>query len=123
VPAGWPARWRKTLETARLRSFAIAQADADGRVLSVDTVWESPSGPVTLRVGGAQLRDWVGPARLKSTAFHASVSPASIRFEGRGNGHGVGLCQWGAKVMGERGRSMQAILKHYYPDARLVRAW
>ncbi|HEV8144562.1 MAG TPA: hypothetical protein VGQ77_17005, partial [Methylomirabilota bacterium] len=37
------------------------------------------------------------------------------RFTGRGYGHGVGLCQWGAKGMAERGHSARQILEFYYP--------
>ena len=36
-------------------------------------------------------------------------------FEGKGWGHGVGLCQWGAKVMGEKGYDYKKILEFYYP--------
>jgi SpoIID/LytB domain protein len=35
----------------------------------------------------------------------------------------VGMCQWGAKVMGEKGFKMAEILKFYYPDAILQKMW
>jgi stage II sporulation protein D len=37
------------------------------------------------------------------------------RFAGRGYGHGVGMCQWGAKSMAERGYLARQILEFYYP--------
>lgn len=40
-------------------------------------------------------------------------------FTGRGSGHGVGLCQVGAEVMGEEDRSYHEILAFYYPGTRI----
>ena len=42
-------------------------------------------------------------------------------FSGRGMGHGVGLCQWGAEEMAEKGYNFEAILSHYYPGTGLMR--
>ena len=42
-------------------------------------------------------------------------------FEGRGRGHGVGLCQIGAVAMSRRGNTYKEILAHYYAGARLGR--
>jgi len=41
-------------------------------------------------------------------------------FIGRGNGHGVGLSQYGAKDLGEFGYPYDMILKAYFPDADIV---
>lgn len=42
-------------------------------------------------------------------------------FIGQGNGHGLGLSQWGAKGMADEGYDYQAILKHYYQNATIVK--
>ena len=49
-------------------------------------------------------------------------SPGTIVLEGRGFGHGVGMCQYGA---GWKGRSMDfgRILAHYYPDSELKKVY
>ena len=47
------------------------------------------------------------------------VAGDRIIFNGRGSGHGVGLCQIGAEVMGEEGKSYREILSFYYPGTRL----
>jgi stage II sporulation protein D len=66
----------------------------------------------------------VGSSRLFSTWFNiAQDSRGGLVFSGRGYGHGVGLCQWGAKSMGARGFTTLQILSQYYPDAQVVRAW
>jgi stage II sporulation protein D len=46
----------------------------------------------------------------------------SIVLRGRGNGHGVGLCQWGAIARARAGADFRAILKAYYPGADITRA-
>jgi stage II sporulation protein D len=44
-------------------------------------------------------------------------------FRGTGSGHGVGLCQWGARGRALSGESWQQILAHYYPGAELRRMY
>jgi len=43
-----------------------------------------------------------------------------IIFEGKGNGHGVGLCQYGANYMAKAGYNYIQILNHYYPNSTLI---
>jgi stage II sporulation protein D len=65
------------------------------------------------------FRSRLGYQFLKSTWFELVNVGKSWIFKGKGNGHGVGLCQWGAKVMGDRGYNYKEILKFYYPDTKL----
>jgi stage II sporulation protein D len=73
-------------------------------------------GDVTIKAG--VLRDAVnralGPAGLPSADFTAAPNGDLLVFAGRGNGHGVGLCQWGANAMAKAGHTAAAILTHYY---------
>ena len=46
---------------------------------------------------------------------------SNITFKGKGFGHGIGMSQWGAKVMAERGHSYEDILLHYYSGTYLDR--
>ena len=66
-------------------------------------------------------RNWIDPARLKSTWFQIATLGRSVLFRGKGSGHGVGMCQWGAKSMGEKGFTRDEILKHYYPGVKIAR--
>ncbi len=68
-------------------------------------------------------RNWFDPAKLKSTWFSMTSLGRSILFRGKGSGHGVGMCQWGAKKMGEIGFTRDQILSHYYPDTKIARIW
>ena len=62
---------------------------------------------------------------LPSTYFSAeSVRAANgglvrVVFKGRGNGHGVGMCQWGAIGRARAGQSWESILQTYYPGTRV----
>ncbi|HEY4222307.1 MAG TPA: stage II sporulation protein SpoIID, partial [Myxococcota bacterium] len=76
---------------------------------------------------GARFREWVGASRLKSAKFHV-VRPShwateTWKVEGRGSGHGVGMCQWGARGMAAAGKKYTDILARYYPGAPLVRVY
>src|SRR5207245_11054856 len=61
----------------------------------------------------------LGWPRIRRDLYELSDSGATFKFEGRGSGHGVGLCQAGAARMGEQGRSYRQILDFYYPGASL----
>lgn len=104
------------------------ESDPSGRVIRVRSLWQTAPPLVEETVISAvNLRDWIGPTKFRSTRFQVSVlgqgSERRWHFEGLGNGHGVGMCQWGAKIMAEKRNGMMAILKHYYPDAILRRLW
>jgi stage II sporulation protein D len=72
------------------------------------------------RVRGNDFRRMVGYDVLKSTLFAVALDGDVLRFAGRGWGHGVGMCQWGAKGMAEQGHTMRQILEFYYPGTVLA---
>ncbi|MFZ9596345.1 MAG: SpoIID/LytB domain-containing protein [Bdellovibrionia bacterium] len=115
------------LEKAELLDLQVKEVSQTGRVESLLSVWKVSHQVVSLLIPAVKLRDWIGTTRLRSTWFTLSESRGFFkrqwRFEGRGNGHGVGLCQWGTKTMGEQGFKMASILKYYYPDAELKKLW
>lgn len=96
--------------------------DRGGRWLSAQIT--GPQG--SKRIDANQLRRELGWDRLRSAwiegLWPSSGRPAAggIEFSGRGHGHGVGLCQVGARGLAERGWSATQILAHYYPTARLM---
>ena len=64
-----------------------------------------------------QVRDdW----KLNSTYFFIHAEGDSVVFDGRGFGHGVGLCQEGAMEMARDGYDFNDILHHYYRDVHLI---
>lgn len=114
----------------------ISKKAGVGVVMNVQVSRRGPSGRVqkmliTGRSGArevgkpSEIRDFFG---LWSAQFVIQVDRAqgglrSITFRGAGNGHGVGMCQQGARIMALRGRDAQEILGHYYPGAELRKVY
>ena len=73
------------------------------------------------RIAGTVLRRVMPSGVLHSPDFEASQDATTIRFSGRGHGHGVGFCQWGAAGQAKAGRSALEIIRYYYPGAGTVR--
>ena len=77
----------------------------------------------SLEIGGQTLRGTTLRAlfSLRSTAFTLRYEEGFFVFTVAGFGHGVGMSQYGAKLMAEAGTDYPAILAHYYPGTELVR--
>ncbi len=65
----------------------------------------------------------IGPQNLRSTNFSVKKHGNTFVFSGHGWGHGVGLCQWGARGLAESGTDWRNILRHYYQGATLQTAY
>ncbi|MEW9123141.1 MAG: stage II sporulation protein D [Thermotaleaceae bacterium] len=92
------------IQTGNLESaLKILENSEGGRILKIQV------GNKTLT--GREIRDLFG---LRSANFKISFRGNSIEFTTVGYGHGVGMSQWGANGMAERGHSFDEILKHYY---------
>lgn len=74
------------------------------------------------RISANELRKVLGFAKLRSTHFKVENRWDRFIFSGRGFGHGVGMCQWGAQRWARRGRKFHQILRHYYPNSKLKKA-
>ena len=96
-----------------IASLAPATYTKAGRVIQVRILHSGGE----LYVKGDDLRRVLGYTVLPSTQFDFDIVGIQVQFAGRGNGHGVGLCQWGAKELAERGYSAETILRYYYPGA------
>ncbi|HTL11119.1 MAG TPA: SpoIID/LytB domain-containing protein [Bdellovibrionota bacterium] len=125
---GWPADWYRRAASYRLERIWTEAWKGSPRVREVHFSWAHPGGlaqgRMDLALPATRLRHWLGQDRLLSTLFQvARGRDGRWGFEGRGNGHGVGLCQYGAKRMGELGMNHRKILAHYYPDATLAKMW
>jgi len=79
--------------------------------------------PKTVRLAGKSIPAGVVRAYLglRSTNFTWEIDGEKITFYTAGHGHGVGLCQYGAKGFARRGYDFQEILQHYYRDVELTR--
>lgn len=103
-----------------VRELQIAERTASGRVAAL--TFRTDRGDITIRARDvrAVLRDARG-AILSSTYFslereaHGGGRLTGITLRGNGNGHGVGMCQWGAIGRARAGQDARSILRHYYP--------
>jgi stage II sporulation protein D len=71
-------------------------------------------------VNANSFRNALGNTRVKSTSFSLQSAQDQIQIIGQGYGHGVGLCQIGAREMAKQGKKFQDILRFYYPLAKLT---
>jgi stage II sporulation protein D (peptidoglycan lytic transglycosylase) len=107
---------RGGLEIGQVTRLTVLERTSSLRVARLAV--EHSRGTVTLR--GADFRRMIGYDALKSTLFVPVAQDGVVRFEGRGWGHGVGLSQFGAKGMADRGYAYPQILEHYYPGTSLA---
>ncbi len=104
------------LDVGEIRGFSVLERSPSFRVVRLAV--EHTRGTATMK--GTDFRRLVGYDVLKSTLFVPVLVDGAVRFEGRGWGHGVGLSQFGAKGMAERGYAYAQILGHYYPGTELT---
>jgi stage II sporulation protein D len=82
------------------------------------------NGKTQTTIAAKSLRNIVGTMRLKSLLFDVTQNKKGYYvFSGRGFGHGVGLCQYGAKVMAEENQGYRKILSHYYDNTQIKRVY
>jgi len=111
----------RSLGVAKVLSIRVVKRSRAGRRITKLRITHT-AGATEVPINTFRLR--VGPDVIRSGFFTLSAQDGKFTFTGRGWGHGVGLCQWGAKVMGDDGKSYRRILSFYFPGAKLKRmAW
>ena len=129
--------WTEELSQEEIHERITSHLKMDlGPILGLEIVEKGPGGHISkLRIVGKdkafiigkelEIRRLLSTSHLKSSAFTVETKnvrggvPQRFVLHGRGWGHGVGLCQIGAAVMGERGFSYKQILKHYYTNVEI----
>src|SRR5437868_8182430 len=100
---------------AEVRGLAVESRTASGRTLGLAVETTAGRRPLL----AVELRQLLGYSRLPSLLFEVSPEGGVAVFRGRGSGHGVGLCQWGARARALAGGTYRDILAHYYPGAEI----
>jgi stage II sporulation protein D len=107
---------KKRLLSGKLRRFEIGSRSVAGYVRT----FIAKIGGERLEVGANDFRLAVGANQLKSARIsRIKKTDDGVEFFGSGAGHGVGLCQWGARAQAEKGRRYEKILKYYFPGSTL----
>jgi stage II sporulation protein D len=110
-------RYLKKMDLGPLQSFSLIRPGPQTRVEKVELAWQN--GQKT-QISAHDFRAAIGFDQLRSTFFEVQKkNNQQYEFSGKGFGHGVGLCQWGARELGKEGRDYLQILSHYYPQAIL----
>lgn len=107
----------RTAVGARLDAVDVLRRDAGGRILAV-RLRGSRTATVSADEFRAVLTRQLGPRSIMSTRFDLHRRQDRYVFEGRGFGHGVGLCQAGAQARTANGLSALSVLAFYYPGTR-----
>ena len=135
-------RWKISYSQQELAELIHQRSGIDfGEIIDLIPVERGTSGRLirlkivgtlrTLTIGKElEIRRTLSPSHLYSSAFLVDKEkgeegnvPTRFTLTGAGWGHGVGLCQIGAAVMGERGYYYKDILAHYYPGSRLEKQY
>ena len=119
------AKLRGTLQAAGmqvpgdLRQLVVLRRTASGRAHTLSLQGEGESKLISASSFRFAVGRTMGWNTLRSEAYDVSPQDGKIRFEGRGAGHGVGLCEDGADEMAARGHTYQQILEFYYSGTKL----
>lgn len=105
----------------RINKFEIVKRSPTHRATTIRLT----GGRGSVEVPGADFRVNYGPEKIRSIWISDQIenTPGALRIKGRGFGHGVGLCQWGAYTYAKENKSPKAIVKHYYPKAHVSKIW
>ena len=129
-------RWTVTYTQEQLSDLLSRKLDHNfGQIVELKPLKRGKSGRICeLQIVGTKasltigkeltIRSALSESHLYSSAFDVEMSysptlkdiPATFTLHGKGWGHGVGLCQIGAAVMGAKGYTYREILAHYYPN-------
>lgn len=133
-------RWTVTYSQQELHDLIMAKTGIDfGDIIDLEPLARGTSGRIyRLKIVGSkrsliigkelEIRKALSTSHLFSSAFEVKKQgegsvPEQFTLEGTGWGHGVGLCQIGAAVMGEKGFKYKEILLHYYQGAKVERIY
>lgn len=135
-------RWKVSYTQQELSELIYQRSGIDfGKIIDLIPIERGTSGRlVRLKIVGTlrsliigkelEIRRTLSPSHLYSSAFvidketgNGEEIPTRFTLTGAGWGHGVGLCQIGAAVMGEQGYLYDEILSHYYPGSKLEKQY
>lgn len=102
-----------------ITAIKVLKRDSSGRLDQVRIDHENG----TLETTGKEMRKLLGTSRLRSllVTFEASENTGEILINGKGFGHGTGMCQWGARGMAlpPNNKTFREILSFYYPGVEI----
>lgn len=108
------------INTKSIVAIKWGEKDTSGRVTEFFVHSKNPP----LRLNSNTFRLALGPQNVRSTKISSITEENNTYFfKGFGWGHGVGLCQWGAKAMADEGMTHTKILQYYFPKSWIVNVY
>ena len=96
----------------RIQQIQVAARTTSGRAKEITISSQGKK----IKLDPVKFRKALGPSRLKSYFFDIRLRGNEVQISGRGYGHGVGMCQWGSRLMSERHKmNYRKILRHFFP--------
>lgn len=121
--------WQTDLKTSEIENALSRNGLFSGKITEVSIYSRTQSGRAkqlkiygrnkTAIIEAGAFRLAIGGSRVKSTKFVIHNYGQHLTLVGNGYGHGVGLCQWGAKGMADDKIKFREILSHYYPGTTI----
>ncbi len=120
--------WKRNASLRDIRSELIARGYSIGLIEDISITKRNESERILslvitdragkqIEVSGKDFREIVGPNFIRSNNYFIVMKGYYCDFLGKGWGHGVGMCQWGAREMAAQGMTYKRILEFYYPKA------
>lgn len=100
-----------------IKKIEVLSRDNSGRA---DKVEIKDEADVSCILTAKDFRHMLGPNDVRSTNFEVSINGDKLVLKGIGWGHGVGMCQWGAKGQSDKKKKCEQILELYYPGAQIT---
>lgn len=123
--------WKKNLRLKNIQSKLNQNGFNLGLIKEIEVLERNNSNRIkelqittrndkTVVISGKGFRNIIGPNVIKSNNYEIDMKGYYVDFIGKGWGHGVGMCQWGAFEMARQRFKYDEILKHYYPGTRVI---
>ena len=108
---------KKKPKIKKIINLSLGKKDESGRTINL--IAQTDKGNVYIKTVDLRANERM-KGNMKSTAITSiKKTKSGWTFAGKGNGHGAGMCQWGAKAMADSRKSYMEILGHYYPGAAI----
>lgn len=124
-------RWKRNFRSKDIQDKLNARGYTIGPISEIRILDRNESGRINnlmiisrngsrVRIPGIKFRELIGPNTVRSNNYEVAMKGYYFDLIGKGWGHGVGMCQWGAHRMAKERYDYDEILAFYYPGAEIV---
>jgi len=104
----------------KIKSISVLSKTKNDRIKDLQIIGNKDK----IILSGENLRKIFGYNKIKSTKIDKiEIDNNRIYFYGKGWGHGIGLCQWGANELTKQGKSFKEVIEYYYPKTKIKKLY